>query len=155
MGFGSECRVLNGQVDYIDNSKLNIAYIRLISLDRVIYCNMIHIFTYSHIYNLIIWQDYEVSDEEVEGDDMAIADIEFKLSHDLNQMQVSVSILLPFWFTRYTLGEDRDRHLHGAWSWPGLSPCRAELPSPQNLSPVLAGDFSLADRWLFLVFYLN
>ena len=25
MGFGSKCRILNGQVDYIENSKLNIA----------------------------------------------------------------------------------------------------------------------------------
>ena len=25
MGFGSKCRILNGQADYIENSKLNIA----------------------------------------------------------------------------------------------------------------------------------
>ena len=37
MGFGSKCRILNGQVDYIENSKLNIADMRLISLDRVTY----------------------------------------------------------------------------------------------------------------------
>ena len=35
MGFGSKCRILNGQVDYIENSKLNIADMRLISLDHV------------------------------------------------------------------------------------------------------------------------
>ena len=28
MGFGSKCRILNGQVDYIENSKLNIADMR-------------------------------------------------------------------------------------------------------------------------------
>ena len=37
MGFGSKCRSLNGQVDYIEISKLNIADMRLISLDRVTY----------------------------------------------------------------------------------------------------------------------
>ena len=37
MGFGSKCRILNGQVDYIETSKLNIADMWLISLDRVIY----------------------------------------------------------------------------------------------------------------------
>ena len=37
MGFGSQCRILNGQVDHIENSKLNIADKRLISLDRVTY----------------------------------------------------------------------------------------------------------------------
>ena len=37
MGFGSKCRMLNEQVDYIENSKLNIADMRLISLDQVTY----------------------------------------------------------------------------------------------------------------------
>ena len=37
MGFGSEGRILDGQVDYFENSKLNIADMRLISLDRVTY----------------------------------------------------------------------------------------------------------------------
>ena len=37
MGFVSKYRILNGQVDYIENSKLNIADMRLISLDRVTY----------------------------------------------------------------------------------------------------------------------
>ena len=35
MGFGSKYRIVSGQVDYIENSKLNIADLRLISLDRV------------------------------------------------------------------------------------------------------------------------
>ena len=37
MGFGSKYRILDGQVDYIENSKLNIADMRLISLERVTY----------------------------------------------------------------------------------------------------------------------
>ena len=37
MGFGSNCRIFNGQVDYIVNSKLSIADMWLISLDRVTY----------------------------------------------------------------------------------------------------------------------
>ena len=36
MGIGSKCRILNGEVDYIENSKLNIADTRLISLDLII-----------------------------------------------------------------------------------------------------------------------
>ena len=37
MGFGSKCRILNRQVIYIENSKLNIADMWLIPLDRVTY----------------------------------------------------------------------------------------------------------------------
>ena len=37
MRFGSKCRILNGQVDYIENTKWDIADMRLISLDRVTY----------------------------------------------------------------------------------------------------------------------
>ena len=37
MGFGSKYRIVCGQVDYIENSKLNIADMRLISLDHVTY----------------------------------------------------------------------------------------------------------------------
>ena len=40
MGFGSKYRIVCGQVDYIENSKLNIADMRLISLDRVILCSI-------------------------------------------------------------------------------------------------------------------
>ena len=35
MGFGSKCSILNGQVIYIEKSKLNIADMWLIPLDRV------------------------------------------------------------------------------------------------------------------------
>ena len=37
MGFGSKCSILNIQVTYIEKSKLNIADMRLIPLDRVTY----------------------------------------------------------------------------------------------------------------------
>ena len=37
MGFGSQCRILNGQVIYVQKSKLNIADMWLIPLDRVTY----------------------------------------------------------------------------------------------------------------------
>ena len=35
IGFGSKCRILNGQVGYIEHSKFNIPDLRLISLDCV------------------------------------------------------------------------------------------------------------------------
>ena len=37
MGFGSKCSMWNGQADHIENSKLNISDMRLISLDLVTY----------------------------------------------------------------------------------------------------------------------
>ena len=37
MGFGSKCCIWNGQVIYIEKSKLNIADMWLIPLDRVTY----------------------------------------------------------------------------------------------------------------------
>ena len=37
MGYGSKCNIWYGQVDYIENSKLNIADKWLISLDHVTY----------------------------------------------------------------------------------------------------------------------
>ena len=37
MGFGSKCCILNERVIYTENSKLNIADMRLIPLDRVTY----------------------------------------------------------------------------------------------------------------------
>ena len=43
----------------------------------------------SILFQILYFQDYEVSDpDEEEEDGMAIADIEFKLKHDLNEMQV-------------------------------------------------------------------
>ena len=55
MGFWSKCNILNGQVIYIEKSKLNIADMLLIPLDRVTYGNLtqccaeggIHSFTHS------------------------------------------------------------------------------------------------------------
>ena len=46
MGFGSKCRIVNGHVDYIENSKLNIADMRLISLDRFTYACSHLVFQY-------------------------------------------------------------------------------------------------------------
>ena len=40
MEFGSKCSVLNGQVIYIEKSKLKIADMRLIPLDRVTYVDV-------------------------------------------------------------------------------------------------------------------
>ena len=40
MGFGSKCSILNGQVIYIEKSKLNIADMWLIPLDRVTYVHV-------------------------------------------------------------------------------------------------------------------
>ena len=37
MGFESKCSILNGQVIYVEKSKLNIADMWLIPLDRVTY----------------------------------------------------------------------------------------------------------------------
>ena len=37
MGFGSKCSILNGQVIYVEKSKLNIAAMLLIPLERVTY----------------------------------------------------------------------------------------------------------------------
>ena len=41
MGFGSNCRIRNEQVDYIESSKLNIADMWLIFLDRVTCCQTV------------------------------------------------------------------------------------------------------------------
>ena len=41
MQFGSNCSILNGQVTYIEKSKLNITNMLLIPLDRVTYVGVI------------------------------------------------------------------------------------------------------------------
>ena len=45
MGFGSKCSILNEQVIYTENSKLNIADMWLIPLDRVTYGAYIPLYT--------------------------------------------------------------------------------------------------------------
>ena len=49
MGFGSKWSILNGQLIYIEKSKLNIADMWLIPLDRVTY---VYVYVYVHLVNL-------------------------------------------------------------------------------------------------------
>ena len=51
MGFGFQCSILNGQAIYIEKSKLNVADMWLIPLDRVTYCGIIFSSITKHLFN--------------------------------------------------------------------------------------------------------